>query len=413
LTHAVSEFSKRGLGTDYCGYHNIDHELEVTLFTLMTASNQTGNFVITQKEQHYLFVAALFHDYDPSKQFDKPNEDKIEQVIRSDPKIRRFIEEVDLDINLVIALIHRTAYPFNGEIAKHALARMNQLFTDAGISESDHQSRKRYTDLGWFLSVADRIAAYALGDFDHAVDMARRNAHSLSWHPSVINRNSVKYFAMLKEEREILDWVLCGASKKHIQNFESNIRSFEEAWQKEKDAKKAKLKLQVSVVENKSKNKNKNEKLNNDIFSKVLKLYRESPILFKVTEEIFKRTLFDKDSILITLRLGSVNSEIIGYAKGGPLEIYNLRPGTFDHNLGLRNTAYLEGIGIDQHYRGETGGHMLRLAFLSEANKLGYRFVTGYAHRDVINQRIKKGEHIETVHKYDPDNLDYYRITLY
>ncbi|HKG88262.1 MAG TPA: hypothetical protein VKA95_08040, partial [Nitrososphaeraceae archaeon] len=28
IRHAVSEFSKKGLGSDYYGYHNIDHELE-------------------------------------------------------------------------------------------------------------------------------------------------------------------------------------------------------------------------------------------------------------------------------------------------------------------------------------------------------------------------------------------------
>src|SRR6185503_16654121 len=29
LRHAVSEFAKKGLGPDYYGYHNIDHELEL------------------------------------------------------------------------------------------------------------------------------------------------------------------------------------------------------------------------------------------------------------------------------------------------------------------------------------------------------------------------------------------------
>lgn len=404
LRHAISEFSKKGLGTDYYGYHNIDHELEAAYFTLLAASNQTGDFMFTQKECLYLFVAALFHDYDPSKQFDKPNEDAVEKFIRSDPKIRKFIDDVGIDINLVLSLIYRTAYPFKGEIAEHALARMNQLFTAAGIAESDQQTRKRYTDLGWFLSVAERVAGYALGDFEHAVDLARRNAHALSWHPSVINRNSVKYFAMLRDEKEILKWVLQGVYKEHVQNFEKNIRSFEEALQDEQQVKAIDPRL-VLKVEN-----GINEKMN--ILNELLLLYRESPILFKVKEDVFKRTLSDKDSILITLRRDSNDGKIIGYAKGGPLEMYDLRPGTQDQNLGRRNTAYLEGIAIDHEYQGEAGGHMLRIAFLGQAGKLGYRFVTGYAHRDVINQRIKKGEQIETVRKYDPDNLDYYRMTL-
>lgn len=402
LRHAVSEFSKKGLGADYYGYHNIDHELEAAFFTLFAASSQPKN-TFSSRELCYLFVAALFHDYDPSKEFDKPNEDAIEKVIRSDQKIAKFIDDVGLDINLVISLIYRTAYPFKGEIAENALARMNQLFTDAKIPESDLQTRKRYIDLGWFLSVAERVAGYALGDFEHAVDLARRNAHALSWHPSVINRNSVKYFAMLREEKEMLDWVLQGISEKHRQNFENNIQYFEEAWQKEQSAKTPDLKL-VLTVEKVSEN--------SSMVEEIIQLYRESPILFKVDEDVFKKTLFEKDSILIVLRLDSDDRTIIGYAKGGPVEKYKLRPGTSDPNIGKANTAYLEGIGIHHAYWGEKGGHVLRLAFLDQAGKLGYKFVTGYAHRDVISQRIKKGEQIETVRKYDPDNLDYYRMIL-
>ena len=40
IRHAVSEFSKKGLGSDYYGYHNIDHELEATYFTLLAANGQ-------------------------------------------------------------------------------------------------------------------------------------------------------------------------------------------------------------------------------------------------------------------------------------------------------------------------------------------------------------------------------------
>ena len=39
LRHAVSEFSKKGLGSDYYGYHNIDHELEAAYFTLLSSSS--------------------------------------------------------------------------------------------------------------------------------------------------------------------------------------------------------------------------------------------------------------------------------------------------------------------------------------------------------------------------------------
>ena len=101
IRHAVSEFSKKGLGSDYYGYHNIDHELEAAYFTLLAANglNDSTNKenekeVISRREFHgnkfsiedisYLFVAALFHDYDPLKQFDKPHEDAVEWFIRND-----------------------------------------------------------------------------------------------------------------------------------------------------------------------------------------------------------------------------------------------------------------------------------------------------------------------------------------
>lgn len=55
---------------------------------------------------------------------------------------------------------------------------------------------------------------------------------------------------------------------------------------------------------------------------------------------------------------------------------------------------------------------MLRLKFIGEASRRGYRYVTGYAHRDVVMQRMKKGEKISIVQRYDPDMLDYYRADL-
>ena len=106
------------------------------------------------------------------------------------------------------------------------------------------------------------------------------------------------------------------------------------------------------------------------------------------------------------------NEAIVGYVKGGSLEKYNLRRGTFDENYGKKNTVYMEWICIKPGYWGSTGGHLLRMNFLQEAKKRGYNFITGYVHRNVIMKRIDKGEIIEVVQKYDPDKLDYYRIDL-
>jgi hypothetical protein len=97
---------------------------------------------------------------------------------------------------------------------------------------------------------------------------------------------------------------------------------------------------------------------------------------------------------------------------GYPLEKSKLRRGTADENFGRNNTAYLEGIGVLRGFWGSSGGHLLRLKFMAEASRRGYRFITGYAHRNVIIQRIKKGEKIDIIQRYDPDMLDYYRADL-
>ena len=188
IRHAVSEFSKNGLGVDYYGYHNIDHELEVAYFTLLAARGQKRQeYRLGQKNLITIFIAALFHDYDPLKRFDKPNEDSVERFIRNDHKIKCFIDDFEISIDIVIALIYRTAYPFKGLIAEHSNKRIQELFTTAGIPENDITLRKHYEDLGWFLSISDRVAGYSLGNFERSKELARRNAHSLGWHPSVIN----------------------------------------------------------------------------------------------------------------------------------------------------------------------------------------------------------------------------------
>lgn len=409
IRHAVSEFSKKGLGSDYYGYHNIDHELEATYFTLLAANGQSEENKFSHDGINYLFVAALFHDYDPLKEFDKPNEDSVEWFIRNDDKIKKFIDDVGINIEIVIAIIHRTAYPFKGEIAEHARKRMYELFTRAGIPENDTETRKHYEDLGWFLSVAERAAGYALGNFEHSKELARRNAHALGWHPSLINEESVKYFSIFKEEREMFERVFQGVPEEYKKKFWENVEAFKEAWMEELDVRnsiqKKELRL-ASVV----------EKIESDldphVKESVLNLYRELPVPRRIEEEKFRKSLLDKNTILITLRINNEFGRIVGYAKGGPLENYHLRRGTNDQNMGRKNTAYLESISIKPGYWGGTGGHLLRLQFLSEARKRSFKYVTAYVHRNVIMHRINNGESIEIVQKYDPDRLDYYRQDL-
>ncbi|HXV45440.1 MAG TPA: hypothetical protein VD736_02090 [Nitrososphaera sp.] len=408
IRHAVSEFSKKGLGADYYGYHNIDHELEAAYFTMLAAKNQNSANKFSDRDILYLFVAALFHDYDPLKAFDKPNEDSIERFIRGDARIRRFIDEVGLSVNLVIAIIHRTAYPFRGEIAENATRRMEELFTDAGIPKDDAATRKHYAELGWFLSVAERVAGYALGDFEHSKDLARRNAHALGWHPSVINERSAKYFDLLKDEKEMFDRVMEGMPKEYREVFNGNVETFRDTLMMEQELRslvKDKLRM-MSVVEKCG------AELDSYVQESILDILRDQPMLVPLDEKNLGKSLKTEGSILITLRINDEVGDIVGFAKGESLEKCRLRRGTKDHNNGKGNTAYLEGIGIKHGFWGETGGHLLRMRFLEEAIKRGYKFVTGYAHRDVIIQRMTRGENIQIVQKYDPDKLDYYRADL-
>ncbi|MGI8831556.1 MAG: hypothetical protein ACR2IS_02835 [Nitrososphaeraceae archaeon] len=443
IRHAVSEFSKKGLGSDYYGYHNIDHELEAAYFVLLAANGQTDyneedaevvgiqykSDKFSQEEIRYLFVAALFHDYDPLKQFDKPHEDAVEWFIRHDEKIKKFIDDVGINIDIVIAIIHRTAYPYNGKIAEHAEKRMEELFTHAAIDENDSKRRQHYRDLGWFLSVSERIAGYALGNFEHSIILARTNAHALGWHPSRIYEESVKYFSILKKERRMFEYVLLGIPPEYKKNLFDNMATFKDIWAREIDIRdsirKNKIAL-IPVVEeigegNANENENKNYShpypLVQNTIESVLKIFRELHVPVDINNEArFRKSLNWSGTILVTLRVKDAHKpdeeETVGYAKGGPLENYQLRHGTHDENFGKENTAYMEWLGIKTGFWGENGGHILRLEFLRETKRRGYSCVSGYVHRNVIQHRINRGENIEIIQRYDPDKLDYYRYDL-
>jgi hypothetical protein len=428
VRHAVSEFSKKGLGSDYYGYHNIDHELEAAYFTLLAANGQNKkqqeklglageNSKFSQEDIKYLFVAALFHDYDPLKQSDKPREDAIEGCIRNDCKIRKFIDAIGININIVIAIIHRTAYPFKGKTAQYAEKRIQELFEYAGIDKNDTKTRKHYNDLGWFLSISERIAGYSLGGLEHSMELARTNAHALGWHPSRIHEESVKYFSMLKEEKEMFENVLYSVPDQYQKNFFENIAAFKQAWVNEIDTRNSirRNKIILTPVVEKIRVDNNKYILDTNIQETIFKLRRElhPPIGIK-NEQRFKKSLNHKDTILITLRAKDHDrgEQIVGYVKGGQLENYQLRRGTHDDNFGKRNTAYMEWISIKPGFWGETGGHILRIEFLKESKRRRYMYVSSYVHRNVLQHRIERGENIEIVQRYDPDKLDYYRVDL-
>jgi len=319
VEHAITEFSVNGLGVDYYGYHNIQHELEATYFTLLAVfgqkNNNKNNF--DSLDTKYLFTSALYHDFDPLKRFEKPNEDAVESYIRNDKKIKECIDEAGLDIDIVIAIIHRTAYPFQGEIAEHARERMNQLFTDAGIDVSDTKKRMHYEDLGWFLSVSERVAGYALDGFEHALELARRNAHGLGWHPSRINKESVKFFSLLNKEKEMLEVVLGGIPEKYKENFQNNVEKFKESFLKEIEIRNAVRKREINLLFVPEENQN----IDSTTLNEIIALYQElnSPIE-TTNEKKFARSIKHSKTILVSLRLNEINGSVIGFAKGGPLE---------------------------------------------------------------------------------------------
>ena len=54
----------------------------------------------------------------------------------------------------------------------------------------------------------------------------------------------------------------------------------------------------------------------------------------------------------------------------------------------------------------------MRLLFTIQAEAKGYKFLTSFALRDVIQKRIEREEGVEFVKQFDPERWDYYRIRL-
>ncbi len=438
IKFAITEFSKKGLGPDYYGYHNIDHELEATYFTLLIAKGLNDR--LNRGDIYYLFLASLFHDFDPLKDFDRPNEDSVEWFLRNNKSIVRFVDYVGLSLDIVIAMIYRTAFPFKGEVKEHALRRMDELFTNAGISKDDPR-REHYIWLGWIVSVAERLAGYAMRDYNGSMELAMKNAHALGWHPALINREAVKYFnIMLEEERDMLDLILSAVPVEYKERFHRNVNAFKEAYARELETREMILQGLIRFYIKVENDGRSGIKCSDSCINSLLKIHKLLPLQLRMSDEQFIATLKRNDTLLITLRkvTNGCNStragvddykyrerggdddhndndndnDILGYSKGGPLERYRLRRGTRDENRGKGNTIYLEPISIDYAYWGANGGHLLRYSFILEAKRRGYRFLTAYAHRSVIEERISKGEPIEMVCRYDPDRFDYYRYDL-
>ena len=410
LDYTISIFETAGRGKDYYGYHNIIHELEVTYVTLIVAQWESLQNYITIEDMKYLYFAALFHDYDPQKNAEKPHEEVAVNFVKTDETLLGFLRDVNLDVNIVVALILRTTYPWNGELKEKAEKNIEEHLSLSELTKNDSTKKERYKKLGWFLSVVDRISGYSVGNFNHALELANKNAYALSWHPSVLARRSVAYFEdLLNNETEMCDHVLNALPNQMRKLFMDNVLAFMKLREEE-------IMIKASLVYDNVKLVPVIESLKtrqSDEFIKTLRMiFDELPTPYQFKKEEFSESIRDPNTILNTLRLGSEKGPIVGFAKGGHLEDYKQRAQNFDKNYGMFNTVFLEPIALKTGYYGQKGGHEIRLLFAFQAEAKGYKFLTSFAQRELIQKRIERNEGIESVHEFSPDRWDYYRIKL-
>ena len=407
LDYTIDLFESQVLGTDYYGYHNINHELEVTFVSLLAAKQEKIEF--SKEDLKYLYVAALFHDFDPQKNVDKPHEESVLRFISMDKKLRQLITTADLDLEIIKVLILRTTYPWAGELKENAEEQIKQCFQNSDLTRNDQKYQQHIMDMGWYLSVVDRVSGYALGDFSKAMEMAKMNAHALAWRPSLIVRSSVAYFEeLLNKETDMSKTILKALPKQMRKNFFDTVLSFMKIRQQEiriqADYSYENLKL-VPTIENMPTRKDENFK------DALYDIFLELPRPLQFEKEKFKESVEDSQTILNTLRLNDKNGEIVGFSKGGPLEKYKLREEIRDENYGLGNTIFLEPLALKMGYWGLKGGSEMRHLFIMQAHSMKFKYLTSFALRDVIRTRITK-EQAEFVTLFDPERWDYYRIKI-
>ncbi len=407
LDFTIDLFESHGLGDDYYGYHNINHELEVTYVSLLALKQNKVKF--TDEDIKYLYIAALFHDFDPEKNVDKPHEESVIKFILTDRKLRQLIDTTNIDLEIIKVLILRTTYPWSGEIKKNTEEQIKQCFQNSDLTRNNQQYQQHIIEMGEYLSVADRISGYALGDFTKAMEMAKMNAHALAWRPSLIIRSAVAYFEeLLNKEPEMVKGILKILPKEMRKNFFDNVLSFMRIRQQEitiqADYAYENLKL-VPTIESMATREEPN-------FIKTLfEIFLELPAPLQFEKDGFEKSVKDPQIIINTLRLNDKNGEIVGFVKGGPLEKYKLREEIRDENYGLGNTIFLEPVALKMGYWGLKGGSEMRHLFIMQAYSMKYKYLTSFALRDVIKARIDK-EQAEFVTQFDPERWDYYRIII-
>ena len=407
LDYTIDLFESQGLGSDYYGYHNINHELEVTYVSLLAVKQDIVK--LSELDIKYLYVAALFHDFDPQKSVDKPHEESVLKFIASDKKLSQLIKNVNVDLEIIKVLILRTTYPWAGELKKNAELQIKESFHNSEQTRNNVQRQQHVMKMGEYLSVVDRVSGYVLGDFSKAMEMAKMNAHALAWRPSLIVRSAVAYFEeLLNKETFMVKGILKVLTNEMRKNFFNTVLSFMRIRQQEitiqADHAYENLKL-VPTIEGMSK---RNEE---GFIKELYDIFLELPKPLQFSKEKFAESVKDPKVILNTLRINDKNGEIVGFAKGGALEKYNLREEIRDENYGLGNTIFLEPIAVKMGYWGLKGGSEMRHLFVMQSHSMKYKHLTSFALRGVIQARIDK-ERAEFVQQFDPERWDYYRIKV-
>lgn len=409
LDYTIELFETQGLGSDYYGYHNINHELEVTYVSLLSANLNNSTKRFSKEDLKYLYAAALFHDFDPQKSVDKPHEENVLRFISSDKRLRKLLDDAKLDIEIIKVLILRTTYPWSGKLKENAERQIKECFKNSEITRNDQSKQEHFMNLGWYLSVVDRISGYAMGNFAKAMEMAKMNAHALAWRPSLIVRSSVAYFEeLLNKETEMCRFILESLPTNMRKNFFDTVLSFMNIRQQE-------ITIQANYTYDHLKLVPSIEKTDTrkdpDFIKTLYSIFLELPKPLQFAKDGFEESVKDQNIILNTLRLNDCNGEIVGFAKGGPLENYRLRPEIRDENYGLNNTIFLEPLALKMGYWGLKGGSEMRHMFIMQAHAKKYKYLTSFALRDVIKSRVDK-ESAEFVTRFDPERWDYYRIKI-
>ena len=146
LDYTIDLFESQGLGSDYYGYHNIHHELEVTYVSLLAINQERIKF--SPEDIKYLYVAALFHDFDPQKNVDKPHEESVLKFISMDRKLRQLINMADVDLEIIKVLILRTTYPWSGDLRKNAEEQIKQCFQNSDATRNNQQYQQHIMEIG-------------------------------------------------------------------------------------------------------------------------------------------------------------------------------------------------------------------------------------------------------------------------